>query len=196
VIELPPFVPLPIVLEGSRARLEPLTEAHAAGLMAIGVPESTTQFTSRPPFHDLQTAQWWIEDAQPNAVPFAVIDRASGAVAGSTRYFDIRPADRGLEIGYTWYGEAYQRTAINTECKFLLLHHAFEGLGELRVQFRTDARNLRSQAAIARIGGVREGVLRSHMVMPDGYLRDTIVFSIVRSEWPEVEQRLLEKLSQ
>lgn len=164
--------------------------------MAIGVPESTWQFTGRPPFHDLHTARWWIEDAQPNAVPFAVIDRASGAVAGSTRYFDIRPADRGLEIGYTWYGEAYQRTTINTECKFLLLHHAFEGLGALRVQLRTDARNLRSQAAIARIGGVREGVLRSHMVMPDGYLRDTVVFSIIRSEWPEVERRLLEKLSQ
>ena len=164
--------------------------------MAIGVPESTWQFTGRPPFHDLHTARWWIEDAQPNAVPFAVIDRASGAVAGSTRYFDIRPADRGLEIGYTWYGEAYQRTTINTECKFLLLHHAFEGLGALRVQLRTDSRNLRSQAAIVRIGGVREGVLRSHMVMPDGYLRDTVVFSIIRSEWPEVEKRLLERLSQ
>lgn len=193
--DLPPFTPGPIVLEGSHARLEPLTDAHAAGLMAIGVPESTTQFTSRPPLHDLQTARWWIEDAQPGAVPFAVIDRASGAVAGSTRYFDIHPADRGLEIGYTWYGEQFQRTAINTECKFLLLHHAFEGLGARRVQLMTDARNFRSQTAIARIGGVREGVLRSHMVMPDGHLRDTVVFSIIRSEWPEVERRLLDRLS-
>lgn len=194
--DLPPFLPVPLVLEGSRVRLEPLTEEHAVGLMAIGVPESTTRFTSRPPFQDLQTTRWWIEDAQPNAIPFAVIDRATGQVAGSTRYFDIRPADRGLEIGYTWYGEQFQRTAVNTECKFLLLHHAFEGLGALRVQLKTDARNLRSQAAIARIGGVLEGTLRAHMIMPDGHIRDTVIYSIIRAEWPEVERRLLDRLSQ
>lgn len=193
--DLPPFTPGPIVLEGPRVRLEPLTEAHAEGLMAIGEPDSTWRFTSRPPFRDVQTARWWIEDAHPHAVPFAVVHKASGRVAGSTRYFDIRPADRGLEIGYTWYGEEFQRTPVNTECKFLLLHHAFEGLGTLRVQLRTDLRNTRSQNAIERIGGVREGVLRSHIVMPDGYLRDTVVFSIIRPEWPAVERRLLDMLS-
>jgi RimJ/RimL family protein N-acetyltransferase len=107
---------------------------------------------------------------------------------------DIRPADRGLEIGGTWYGAAYQRTAVNTECKYLLLKHAFEALGCIRVQLKTDSRNERSQRAIERLGAVKEGVLRNHMLLADGHIRHSVMYSILDSEWPAVKARLEEKL--
>jgi RimJ/RimL family protein N-acetyltransferase len=106
----------------------------------------------------------------------------------------IEPANRSLEIGGTWYGVDYQRTVVNTEAKYLLLRHAFETLGCIRVQFKADLRNERSQRAIERIGAVREGVLRAHVILPDGYIRDSVIFSIIKSEWPTVKQRLLGKL--
>jgi N-acetyltransferase len=126
--------------------------------------------------------------------PYVIVERASGDVVGSTRYLDIVPAHRTIEIGWTWLNPAVWRTAINTECKYLLLKHAFETLQVNRVSLKTDARNLRSQQAIERIGGVREGVLRSHKIMPDGYRRDTVYFSILREEWPDVCTRLLDTL--
>jgi len=131
-----------------------------------------------------------------SAVPFAIVAIGNGRdqAVGSTRYFDIRPEHRGLEIGWTWLGLRWQRTAANTECKFLLLRHAFEELGALRVQLKTDARNLKSQRAIERIGGVREGVLRAHMVLPDGFVRDTVMYSITAGEWPETKRRLEARL--
>ncbi|HRJ48186.1 MAG TPA: GNAT family protein, partial [Opitutaceae bacterium] len=121
---------------------------------------------------------------------FAVIRRADGRAVGSTSYLDIAPEHRRIEIGWTWLGAEARRTAINTECKYLLLRHAFETLGCGRVQLKTDARNLRSQAAIERIGAKREGVLRRHLVMPDGFVRDTVMFSILAEEWPAVKARL------
>ncbi len=187
---LPPFDVRPVTLEGQAARLEPLTPGHAGRLAAAGADPRIWEFTTGGPLATDEAAARYIAAALDGAVPFAIVDRASGQVVGSTRYFDIRPRDRGLEIGYTWLGLPFQRTAINTECKCLLLHHAFETLGAERVQLKTDRRNLRSQEAIERIGGVREGVLRRHMVLPDGSWRDTVMYSIVRPEWPAVKRRL------
>jgi RimJ/RimL family protein N-acetyltransferase len=126
---------------------------------------------------------------------FTIIERASGRIVGSTRYLDITPAHRNLEIGWTWLASDVWRTPINTECKLLLLTHAFESMGMLRVQLKTDARNERSQRAIERIGGVKEGVLRQHRILPDGYVRDTVMYSILDSEWRGVKERLEGMLS-
>jgi len=111
-------------------------------------------------------------------------------VAGATRYMNIMPNDRGLEIGGTWYGPEFQRTVVNTECKYLLLSHAFETLGCIRVQLKTDLRNQRSQKAIERIGAVKEGVLRNHMILPNGHYRHSVYYSILDTEWPEVKRRI------
>ena len=114
----------------------------------------------------------------------------NGRVVGSTSYLNISRGDRGLEIGSTWLGRPWQRTGINTEAKYLLLRHAFEDLGAVRVQLKTDARNLQSQAAIERLGAVREGVLRKHMLVRDGHLRDSVMYSVTDDEWPAVKTRL------
>jgi RimJ/RimL family protein N-acetyltransferase len=145
---------------------------------------------------DTYHAKEWIEQACEESaagrqIPFAIIHLASGRAVGSTRYLDIRREDRGIEIGWTWLGKAYQRTAMNTECKWLLLRHAFETLAAHRVQLKTDLRNLASQRAIERLGAVREGVLRRHMLLPDGHLRDSVYYSILDTEWPAVKERLL-----
>lgn len=122
--------------------------------------------------------------------PFVVVQKDTGEVVGSTRFLDIDNSNQSLEIGSTWLTPAVWRSAVNTECKYLLFKHCFETLRLLRVQLKTDARNLRSQRAIERIGGVREGVLRKHRVLPDGFVRDSVYFSIVDDEWPNVKQRL------
>jgi RimJ/RimL family protein N-acetyltransferase len=150
---------------------------------------------SRPPLKSVEDARAWIDQAlevtaTDTQIPFAIIERASGKAIGSTRYMDIRRNDRGLEIGWTWIGTVFQRTAMNTECKYLLLRHAFEDLGAVRVQLKTDLRNARSQRAIERLGAVREGVLRKHMVQWDGFIRDTVYYSVIESEWPGVKRRL------
>jgi RimJ/RimL family protein N-acetyltransferase len=137
----------------------------------------------------------WVQDILSRAtrgtdLPFVAMQLASGRVAGATRYMNIMPNDRGLEIGGTWYGPEFQRTVVNTECKYLLLSHAFETLGCIRVQLKTDSRNERSQKAIQRIGAVKEGVLRNHMILPDGYIRHSVFYSIIDTEWPEVKKRL------
>ena len=111
-------------------------------------------------------------------------------MAGATHYLNIMPKDPGLEIGGTWYGIEFQRTPVNTECKYLMLRHAFETLGCIRVQLKTDSRNERSQKAIERIGAVKEGVLRNHMILPDGRIRDSVFYSILDREWPEVKKNL------
>jgi RimJ/RimL family protein N-acetyltransferase len=122
--------------------------------------------------------------------PFVILDHGSGELAGSTRYLDIQPLHRGVEIGWTWIAPAYQRTAVNTHAKFLLMRHAFETLGAIRVSLKTDSRNERSQRAIERIGAKREGVLRNHYIMPDGYYRDSVYYSVIDTEWPMVKERL------
>lgn len=143
--------------------------------------------------HDwLMAASKEIETTQ--TIWFAIVRRSDDRAVGVTSYMDIRPTDRGLEIGGTWLTPEVWRTALNTECKYLLLCHAFETLGCLRVQLKTDLRNVRSQRAIERLGAVKEGILRKHMVIHDGYVRDTVMYSIVDTEWPDVKKRLEEFL--
>ena len=187
-------------LEGGVVRLEPLSEAHVHGLAAIGLHDSIWQHMPYGPMRDEADIGRWVRDildrsARSTDVPFAVVHLESGRIVGATRYMDIRPADHGLEIGGTWYGPEFQRTGVNTECKYLLLRHAFEVVKCIRVQFKTDSRNVRSQQAIERIGAVREGTLRNHMILPDGTVRHSIYYSILDSEWPAVKPLLQGKLA-
>jgi RimJ/RimL family protein N-acetyltransferase len=192
--------PRPVTLVGRHVRLEPLGLDHVPGLMAAGADESIWRFM---PYGTVVTSERMTAHVQDvlvrqergTDVPFAVVLQATGQPVGCTRYLNIERPHRGLEIGGTWYTPAQQRTGVNTECKYLLLRHAFESLGCLRVQLRTDSRNERSQRAIERIGAIREGVLRKHMLLPDGYVRDTVVYSVVDNEWPAVKA-LLERLMQ
>lgn len=127
--------------------------------------------------------------------PFAIVHQPTGKAIGSTRCLDIQPENRSLEIGWTWIGTPWQRTAINTECKYLLLRHAFETLNCVRVQLKTDARNQRSQQAILRIGAKLEGTLRKHRINYDGHIRDSVYFSVIAEEWPVVKAKLEQMLA-
>jgi N-acetyltransferase len=185
----------PVVLTGRHVRLEPMSEAHVPGLAEIGVGQTFWDFMLYGNISSVEDMQNWVRDILSRAekgtdLPFVVIHFASGRVAGATRYLNIMPKDRGLEIGGTWYGTEFQRTAVNTECKYLLLSHAFEALGCIRVQLKTDLRNERSQQAIERIGAVKEGVLRNHMILPDGRYRHSVFYSILDTEWAVVKSRL------
>jgi RimJ/RimL family protein N-acetyltransferase len=189
----------PVTLTGRVVRLEPLSEAHVPDLTIAGQDESIWRYMLYGIVRTEAQMREWVREilsrqAHGTDLPFAVIHLEAGRAIGSTRYLDIRHDDRGLEVGGTWYGVAYQRTAVNTECKYLLLRHAFEGLGCLRVQLKTDLRNERSQKAIERIGAVKEGVLRNHMILPDGSIRHSVFYSIIDSEWPGVKAQLEEKL--
>jgi RimJ/RimL family protein N-acetyltransferase len=190
----------PVVLTGQHVRLEPMTERHVAGLAEIGVRQSFWHFMVYGNINTVEDMHNWVLDILSRAqkgtdLPFVVIHLESGRVAGATRYLNIMPQDRGLEIGGTWYGLEFQRTPVNTECKYLLLQHAFETLGCIRVQLKTDLRNERSQKAIERIGAVKEGVLRNHMILPDGHVRHSVFYSILDTEWPEVKKRLEEMIN-
>lgn len=190
----------PVVLTGTHIRLEPLSEAHVPGLAAVGNDPSLWRYNAYgAALNEAAMYDWVISSLrhreEGNEQPFAVIHLATGKIAGTTRYMDIRPAHRGLEIGATWYGIDFQRTAVNTEAKYLLLRHAFEELGCIRVQFKADSRNEPSLKAIERIGAVREGLLRNHMIMPDGVYRHSVFFSILDNEWPAVKIRLEEFLT-
>lgn len=185
----------PVVLQGKTVLLEPLTEAHVPDLLEVGLEEEIWRYMRYGQMRTPDDLRAWVVDllraqAAGTDLPFAVIYRAIGKAIGATRYMDIQPQNRSLEIGGTWYGLAYQRTAVNTESKYLLLKHAFETLGCIRVQFKTDLRNVRSQKAIERLGAVREGVLRDHMILPDGTIRSSVYYSILRSEWQTVKARL------
>jgi RimJ/RimL family protein N-acetyltransferase len=189
------FDPRPVTLAGTNAALEPLSEVHADDLLAAGRDETTWRFMPRPAPVGIPDVLAMIREAESEVtagreVAFAIVERASGRAVGSTRILDIQRAHRGLEIGWTWIGPAWQRTAINTECKLLLLAHAFEDLGAHRVTLKTDGRNEESQRALVRIGAVREGVLRRHRVCWDGFVRDSVYFGITDTEWPAVKVRL------
>ncbi len=189
--------PAPVTLEipGGRARLVPYSHEHIPQLVeAMGdgslfcwmpVPPPTTPELMRAFMGKALDAQ-----ARGEEVAFTVIDRSTGRAVGSTRYLDIRHADKGLEIGWTWLGATAQRTSINTECKYLLLRHAFEELGAIRVQLKTDARNARSRAAIGRIGARFEGILRRQRILHDLHIRDTVYYSVLAEEWGFVRERL------
>lgn len=190
----------PVTLTGTHVQLEPLTEAHIAGLAEIGIGQDFWNFMVYGNMDAETDMRNWVQDLlrrteKGGDLPFAVIHQASGRVAGATRYLNIVPHDYGLEIGGTWYGTEFQRTAVNTECKYLLLSHAFETLQAIRVQFKADSRNERSQKAMERIGAKREGILRNHMILPDGHIRHSAYYSIIDSEWLAVKANLEEMLS-
>jgi len=185
----------PVVLTGKHVRLEPMTLEHVEPLAEIGVGRDFWDYMVYGKMESTEDMRGWVLDLLARTergtdLPFVAIHLASGRVAGATRYLNIMPNDRGLEVGGTWYGVEFQRTSVNTECKYLLFRHAFETLGAIRVQLKTDSRNERSQKAIERIGAVKEGVLRNHMILPDGYFRHSVFYSILDSEWRGVKMRL------
>ena len=188
----------PITLEGRHVTLEPLDERHAPGLFEAMRDEEVCRYLAWPPPAALADTRRLIREPQElvargQTLAFAHIWNASGTAIGSTRFLDIRPKDRQVEIGSTFLARAYWQTPANTEAKYLLLRHCFESLGCVRVALKTDGRNTRSQTAIERLGAVREGVLRKHMNVR-GYQRDTVYFSILAEEWPAVQRRLTARL--
>jgi RimJ/RimL family protein N-acetyltransferase len=185
----------PVTLEGAHVRLEPLALKHADDLFAVSRCPEIWELLIAPPIQTLDEMCAWIEKAQQQTAAgtniwFATVRRADNRAVGVTSYLNISHADRGLEIGGTWLTPEAWRTAINTECKYLLLRHAFETLGCIRVQLKTDERNVRSQRAIERLGAVKEGILRKYQVTHSGYQRNTVAYSIVDSEWAAVRERL------
>lgn len=182
----------PLVLAGAGVRLEPMSQEHAQGLYNRGRGASDWDYMPRASFVDLADTRQWVDEAlaTQHQLPFVILETGKNKVVGSTRYLNIRPEHGSLEIGWTWLGQDWQRTGVNTEVKYLLLSHAFERLGCTRVEFKTDARNLRSQRALERLGATREGVLRKHMVVQGDFARDSVYFSVIDSDWPEVKERL------
>jgi len=182
------------ILTGKHARLRPLQLADAEPLFAVSSPQVWAYM--RTAVTTLDEMKQWVEEAvagrdRNGDIPFAIEDMCGGVVVGSTRVFDIHPSDRNGEIGHTWLSPRVWRTPINTECKLMLLEYCFEKLGYIRVQFKTDQRNTRSQKAIERLGAVKEGALRHHLILPaDGYRRTSVYYSILEEEWPAVKQRL------
>lgn len=186
----------PVTLEGRLVRMEPLSLDHAARLMEVADPQTFTYMWGKPENWTMADFQAYVQSllSTPDMCPFATVLKETGQPVGVTTYMEIRPAHRGLEIGSTWIAQPYQGTSVNPECKYLLLRHAFETLGAVRVQLKTDGRNLHSQAAIAKLGAKKEGVLRKHVILPDGYMRDTVMFSITTDEWPQVKAGLEARL--
>ncbi|GJQ35794.1 MAG: N-acetyltransferase [Anaerolineaceae bacterium] len=188
-----------VTLQGRHVRLESLGEKHIAGLAEIGKGQDFWKYMLYGEMKAETDFRRFVTDLlareeKGTDLPFAVIHLDSGRIAGSTRYLNIDPPNRGLEVGGTWYGLDFQRTAVNTECKYLLLTHAFETLKAIRVQIKTDSLNVRSQQAIERIGAVKEGVLRNHMILSDGRIRDSVFYSILDNEWAGVKKKLEEML--
>jgi RimJ/RimL family protein N-acetyltransferase len=188
----------PVILEGRYVRLEPLTAEHTTGLAEIGLDEDLWRWIPTP-VRTLEEMSAYVQTAlaertSGSALPFALIDKASGRVIGSTRYGNIERVHHRVEIGWTWVARQWQRSAINTEAKYLLLSHAFETLKCIRVELKTDSLNERSRAAILRIGAHEEGTFRNHMITASGRVRHTVYFSILDSEWPDVKARLVSRL--
>ena len=188
------FDPQPLTLQGKVVRLDPLTPEHAPAMLEAANDESIWQFFAVPAPTTVEEAGSWIEGRLSDAaagirVPFAVTCLADGKFAGSTGYASINRANRTLDIA-SWYGLNYQRTGVNTECKYLLLKHAFEELEAIRVGLTVDVTNTRSRRAVERIGATQEGILRNQRIRRDGTYRDTVVFSIIESEWPRCKENL------
>ena len=184
----------PVILTGAAVRLEPLARAHYPALLPHALDPDlwrvTANYGGTP-----EAFSAWIEEALEQqaagrALPFALVEPATGEAIGSTRFGNYDAPSARVEIGWTWVARAWQRTRVNTEAKYLLLRHAFDTLGLERVELKTDAINARSRAAIRRIGAVEEGILRRHQRTWDGRLRDTVFHSIIRDEWPGVKARL------
>jgi len=187
----------PVTLEGRFIRLAPSETAHAEALVEIASPETFQYFvTGAPSSYDRAGLEEYIQRrvAQSSVRCWTVFEKDSGRALGMTTYLDIRPEHRGLEIGMTWYAPSVRGTKVNPEAKLLLLEHAFERLGAIRVQLKTDQRNLQSQRAIAKLGAVYEGTLRNHMIFESGTIRNTVMYSITPDEWPSVKRGLLDRL--
>ena len=189
----------PVTLEGQHTRLEPLTLAHQEALIAAACDgELWNSIVTIVPTRD--TMSEYIEaalttQAQGSELPFVIIQKATSKVVGTTRFYEIQPQQRKAAIGYTWVATSAQRTAVNTEAKLLLLTHAFEHWDCVRIEFITDVLNDQSRAAILRLGARQEGILRNHLIMPNGRIRDSVCFSIILAEWPEVKARLTSRLA-
>jgi len=189
----------PVVLEGIHVRLEPLLRKHITGLCEVGLEEQLWRWIPTP----VRTADDMAayvelalkEQANGVSLPFAQIEKATGRLIGSTRYMNIDRVHHRVEIGCTWIGREWQRTAANTEAKYLLLRHAFETLGCMRVELKTDSLYEKSRAAILRIGAKQEGIFRNHMMSSTGRIRHTVYFSIVDSEWPGVKSEMERRLN-
>lgn len=191
--------PAPVTLEGRHVRLEPLSRRHRLDLAALALDRELWRFTLTR-IHSLEDLDSYIEAALSlgragTAIPFATIDRANGRAIGSTRFANIDRASRRVEIGWTWLGREFQRRAFNTEAKLLMLVHAFEHMDCARVEFRVDALNAPSRAAVLRLGAKEEGTLRRHMIHPSGRWIDWVYYSILREEWPAVREGLEQKLA-
>jgi N-acetyltransferase len=189
----------PVVLEGTVVRLEPLSVDHLPGLISVGLDADIWRWMPvaiQSPM-DMRT---YVETAlagrdSGREMPFATIEAASGRVIGGTRYLNIEPAHRRLEIGYTWLAPAWQRTAANTEQKLLMIGHAFNDLGALRVEFKTDSLNEKSRAALLGIGATEEGTMRNHMITQGGRRRHSVYFSVIEEDWPQIRMHLETRLA-
>lgn len=186
------------VLQGRTLRLEPLHIDHAAGLARVATPDEFQYAYLRPTDMTTQAFKTYIKQRQQHVAgwhTYTMVLPKNDQPVGLSAYLDVRLAHRGLEIGGTWIAKRYQGTHVNPEAKYLMLQHAFITLGMLRVQLKCDARNEQSQRALAKLGAVREGVLRKHMVLPDGHVRDSVMFSITDDEWPRVKHGLEARLA-
>lgn len=189
---------VPVTLRGEHVRLVPLSMDHLDALAAVGLDPDLWELTGSQVRHREDLARWiasaLAEQAAGTALPFVTTLVTDGTVVGATRFGNWAPAHRRVEIGWTWVARPWQRTAVNTEAKWLMLRHAFEVLGCQRVELKTDLLNQRSQQAMLRLGATREGVLRRHMVTESGRVRDTVYFSVIAEEWPDVGAGLLGRL--
>src|SRR5436305_1163956 len=186
----------PVRLEGPSLVLEPLTPGHASELWPKADPEIFRHTLDWPRDDGLDAFAEWHRAGlvRPDTLLFLIRTRPELEAVGMTGYLEIRPAHRGLEIGRTWIAKSHQGSRVNPESKYLLLRHAFEELGAARVQFKTDVNNLHSQRAIEKLGATREGVLRSYQMRSNGVLRDTVIYSVLRHEWPRVKAGLAARL--
>lgn len=189
----------PVVLEGRVVRLEPMAMGHLDDLAKVGLEPELWRLTVSQVASREDMAAWMTgaldEQAAGAALPFVVRDLATGRLVGGTRFGAYAARHRRVEIGWTWVSPPWQRTAVNTEAKYLLLRHAFDALSLLRVEFKTDVLNIRSRQAILRLGAVEEGVLRRHQITDSGRLRDSVYFSIIAEEWPRVREGLERRLA-
>lgn len=201
VVVAPLNIDLPLTLEGSAVRLEPIRREHAALFWEVAGSDVDEIFRWYPysmkslEDFERQVDKVFAEQERGESVAFATVERSSGRVIGSTRFMNIDRANRRVEVGSTWIAPAWQRTRVNTEAKYLMLHHAFDGWQCFRVELKTDALNQKSRNAILRLGAKEEGTLRRHLITWTSRVRDTVYFSILDDEWPGVKSRLEEKLA-
>ena len=184
----------PVELEGNFVKLLPLTESHKSEVLDAASDGKLWElwYTSVPSSDTLDSYMGFAlkQKSEGLALPFVIVEKATGKVVGSTRFCSVDAPNRRVEIGYTWYSQSVQRTGINTECKYLLLQHAFETLDAIAVEFKTNLFNFPSRNAILRLGAKQDGILRNHRIDRMGNIRDTVIFSILKSEWPTVKTAL------